>query len=566
MIASPHLAERSMPKFFNSDLAELTHQLAISPRRLRVEQLNGIENLLGLVEEGSSYPYDFVCYHITGYRKRSNEAEFSIPGKAMVADLVTMAEVISRKANMSFEEITEPYLSQPQVAERLGVSTKTVRRWRSRGLMGLRVVYKDGVNRLAFLERSLQRFNRQHPGLVAKGSSFSQLTSKEKQHIVDLAREIIAETPMKLHACAQLVAKETGRAVETVRYTLRRYDQRHREDAIFAPGGMAVHSQRHLAMWRCHQTGESIGSIASAFDTTKAQTQRILRHIQVETWKQTPLEWMHNELFDSPAADKFILDEAEPEASSAALPKAPKDLPPYLQALYQTPLLTFAQEQYLFRRYNYLKCRTETTIRAIDSEAATQPQVDAVEAAMSEIDALRRRIVRSNLRLVVSITKKHVGWRPDFFEIISDGNISLMRAVEKFDYARGNKFSTYATWAIVKNYARSIPEQHYRYSRYITGQDELLAVAADYRAVPTSDTERRQLRDVITAGLEVLPPREREIVSHHFGLNGDGGSLTLEQIGKRFGVTKERIRQIERRALNTLREVLPANLVDALGD
>ena len=77
-------------------------------------------------------------------------------------------------------------------------------------------------------------------------------------------------------------------------------------------------------------------------------------------------------------------------------------------------------------------------------------------------------MVEANLRLVVSIAKRHVTPANDFFSLVSDGNISLIRAVEKFDYARGNKFSTYASWAIMKNFARSIPdEKHYR-ERYVT--------------------------------------------------------------------------------------------------
>ena len=87
-------------------------------------------------------------------------------------------------------------------------------------------------------------------------------------------------------------------------------------------------------------------------------------------------------------------------------------------------------------------------------------------AIMDQIDELyegavlvKNKIVQSNLRLVVSIAKRHVASTDDFFALVSDGNMSLIRAVEKFDYSRGNKFSTYASWAIMKNFARTIPER-----------------------------------------------------------------------------------------------------------
>ena len=164
----------------------------------------------------------------------------------------------------------------------------------------------------------------------------------------------------------------------------------------------------------------------------------------------------------------------------------------------------------------------------------------------------------------MSIAKKHVGWSPQFFEVISDGNISLMRAVDRFDYALGNRFSTYATWAITKNYARTIPQQHYYGARYMTGNDELLSQAADTsQQVQPNAGDQQRVRELISAGLGELTEREREIVSSHFGLGARGAGATLEQLGKRFGVTKERVRQIEQKALARLRDVFHPSLADA---
>ncbi|UCF33776.1 MAG: hypothetical protein JSV78_00400, partial [Phycisphaerales bacterium] len=117
-----------MAKFLNRDLADLTHQLTLSPRRLRMEQVAGIEHLLRLVEPDCTYPYEFVCYHVTKYQSRRSEPKPLVPGKALIADLVTMAEVISRKANLSVGELDQGFLTQEQVAEELSVSTKTIRR------------------------------------------------------------------------------------------------------------------------------------------------------------------------------------------------------------------------------------------------------------------------------------------------------------------------------------------------------------------------------------------------------------------------------------------------------
>ena len=555
-----------MPKFYNSDMADLAHQLTISPRRLRVEQIHGIEELLAVIDPERAYPFDLICYTITRFRKKGPTTCPSVPGKALINDLVSMAEFLTRKSSLSVSEIGEPLETHVDLSSQLEVSTKTIRRWRSRGLMGIRAVCDDGVNRLVFLRSTIDRFVKQNKELVAKGASFKQLTASERDGIVERARELVSKQSIRLHTVARTISAETGRAVETVRYTLRRYDEANADTAVFVGPRKSPYDERCLAIWQCHKAGESTASIARAFECPETQIEQVLREVEVRTWKDTPLECIHNQLFDAPNADKIILDVPEPQAAPPGRIAIPKDLPPYLRALYQTPLLAAEQEADLFRRYNYLKCKTARKVEALDPEEATADQIDAVRTLMDSIDSIRRRITAANLRLVVSIAKKHVGRAPDFFEVVSDGNVSLMRAVEKFDYARGNKFSTYATWAIVKNYARSIPEQRYRGARYVTGQEAVLDNAADHRLAPAPQSDRKRVREMIAAALGSLTDREREIVTGHFGLAKRDGTLTLEQLGKRFGVTKERIRQIEQRALAQLRETLSPSLVDALAN
>jgi len=167
----------------------------------------------------------------------------------------------------------------------------------------------------------------------------------------------------------------------------------------------------------------------------------------------------------------------------------------------------------------------------------------------------------------VSIAKKHVGVGSSFFETISDGNMSLMRAVENFDYSRGFKFSTYASWAIMKNYARTIPEEKYHCTRFATGQEEILETSADPRLASEAGTaamDTEKVRQLLAAGMRELDERERTVVSQHFGLFGQGGAKTLEELGQRFGVTKERIRQIEAKAMTKLREILGPKAADLM--
>jgi RNA polymerase primary sigma factor/RNA polymerase sigma factor len=158
------------------------------------------------------------------------------------------------------------------------------------------------------------------------------------------------------------------------------------------------------------------------------------------------------------------------------------------------------------------------------------------------------------LRLVVSIAKRHVGGSDEFFELVSDGNMSLIRAVEKFDYSRGNKFSTYASWAIMKNFARTIPDGYKQRDRFRSGSDEMFVAAEDNRSDQYEQESAQQTREAaVERILSRLDEREQKIIISRFGLDHRQEPRTLKEVGAEMGVTKERVRQIEARALMKLR-------------
>ena len=321
------------------------------------------------------------------------------------------------------------------------------------GLMGIRAVFGDGVTRLVFLRGTVERFRRQRQALVAKGASFKQLTSAERKRIVERARELLRLKPAKLHAVARMIAEETGRAVETVRYTLRRYDASGKGEPLFAGNGHGLGSPREVSIWASFQEGMAREALAREHGCSVASIDAVLRVVQVRLWRHEPPDYISNELFDASDAEARILGGPEPEGRGAPTAKPPRGLPAYLQTLYTIPLLTFEQEQDLFRRFNYVKHKAARLIKKLEPEEAREDELDIVRGWLAQADEFKQRIVQANLRLVVSIARKHVAATSDFFEVVSDGNMSLLRAVDKFDYARGNKFSTYASWAIMKNYA-----------------------------------------------------------------------------------------------------------------
>lgn len=245
--------------------------------------------------------------------------------------------------------------------------------------------------------------------------------------------------------------------------------------------------------------------------------------------------------------------------------KTPAGLPAYLQALYEYPLLTKGQEQYLFRRMNFLFYFCDTQ-RPTDGRATLR--VRFWNRCYDEAMEARQLILKSNLRIAVHFAKLFSGGDLEQFdEYVSDGNMALFRAVRGFDFSKGFKFSTYAFWAVQKQLARSRNLRRRQAARFPTLEPFYEVDMGDWTYVGTADVsdlllsrEIPQEEQAVTieeaAGIpalfNVLTDIEKFIIEHRFGLNGKD-QLTLKATGEFMCLSKERVRQIETRALHKMR-------------
>jgi RNA polymerase primary sigma factor len=528
-------------------------QVRFAPREKKIEQVDNAERLLRELKSDRDYNFEFVCFKVTGFRPEKAPI-VKISGDDLRQDLHSFIEDLSESADVSAEEFSQPVHTVDDLSKMFNVSTKTISRWRQQGLVSRKFIFDGGRKRVGFLHTSVDQFIKNNREKVKRGERFSQLSEFDKDDIIERARRLARAGGCPAEVTRR-IAKHMDRSVETIRYTIKRFDQLNPEMAVFPDQTGPLNLEMKERIYADFAGGKSADSISKRYCRTKTTVYRVINEMRAKMVIELPLDFMDNPEFHRKAAEKRIVHAEMPvPETTTRRTKPPAGLPRYLASLYEVGLLTREQEQYLFRKYNFLKHQASKLRNNLDPANARSSEMDEIERLFEQAVKIKNRIVQSNLRLVVSIAKRHVNASEDFFQLVSDGNMSLIRAVEKFDYSRGNKFSTYASWAIMKNFARTIPGEFKQRDRFRPTSEEVFLSRADERSnryIQESEQQRREQQ--VNRILESLDDREQKIIISRFGLDYSQEPLTLKEVGEALGVTKERIRQIQTRALNKLR-------------
>ena len=529
-------------------------QVRYAPRHKKVEQIERAERLIGEIDPRKTYTYEYLCYRITDYRPDA------VPGNTMLGaaakhDLRLFVEDVSDAADIRADEMLEQVHTVADLSKLFKVSTKTISRWREQGLVSRRFIF-GSRKRVGFLRSSVERFVAKNNDRVKRGERFSQLMPEERDEIIDLARRLASAGACPSEV-ARRIAEQANRSVETIRYTLKQFDDKHPDLAVFPSRTGPLTEETKQKMYQQYRRRVSVDVLARRYCRTRTSVYRIVNEMRANRILELPLDYIQNDSFAKKKLEAEILDSMPEVDSAGRKPRAPAGLPPYLASLYDTPLLNREQEYHLFRKFNYLKYKASQLRDSLVPARAKCATMEEIEQLYEQAVRIKNQLVQCNLRLVVSIAKRHVNATDDFFTLVSDGNMSLIRAVEKFDYSRGNKFSTYASWAIMKNFARTIPHEFKHRDRFRTSLEELFTSQEDGRGDQVGEESAQRLRsEQVNKILSRLDDREQKIIISRFGLDYRQEPRTLKEVGAEMGVTKERVRQIEARALDKLRQAV----------
>jgi RNA polymerase primary sigma factor len=474
-----------------SEFQKLYESLEDKTNSVKKKILDDIASKLYFFNPKKSYYLSYI-FNSIGRETTSKE---KIKGAEAQEELCELYEELSASMNLTERELPN-ILSRQELKELFNVTTRTINRWRKQGLVADKFK-KDGKKALGFRDEIVETFILKNKLKVQKASVASRVTPLERKEILEFFDRVVQAGVPKAEAVILLV-EEYQRSVGTIRTILK-------EAEYPTPNTEAVYLD--------YLQNIPEEYILLKHFITKTELQTIIRDERIAALEQLDLEYYTYEEFENP---KELLSNTIP--------------------FKEGKLLTKEEEAILFKQLNYYKY--------LAKNASKSKKWTSVEKNYKKVVEIRNIIWRFNSRLVWNIARRQYRIL-DLQEWVNEGQEALFRAIECFDVSKGNKFSTYATTAIINYYTKTHKKENKRMER-------MAMLPFEYLESTVESPVKQESLEVLYEALDLLEEREREILTIRFALEG-GEPQTLREVAKKYKITAERVRQIEVKAFEKIK-------------
>lgn len=506
-------------------LSQAALQACLCTQEERITFLRALISVYDALKDRQRLPASELCKALCLPPKfKFRSAELSL--KRLSAAIPKMLQFVAEKTGMNADEWPEPMVPLRMFCRTLGIESSAMPPAVSSQLLALSLLNSTPIPHVFVRKSDIDRFLSRNRLLLVRLHPYKQLSKEEKKHILAEARKTGAPRNWtEVDALTRQIAAQQGHLPELVRQVL---------------------IAKFLS---CKQS--------SLFDKqAMSGSQTLSPGKQLKFWQGCSAQWMHCSLFDLPCADRLILQ--------APMVEQKRGMPQFrMSADFPIPLpylLSAAAEHDLFCRYNYLKCRTARLVRRLNPAQVRLVEIQEISAGLAAVRDLRSQICEANLGLVLSMARRspsrHAGGSLNLGELVSEGLPGLLRAIDRFDFSRGFKFSTYACRAIKTALSKGKALESRHAARFLSPLEELFALVPAPKGPTPDDVEHNKaVIGRLREAMRSLSYIERKVLGMRYPRNSEA-RVTLEQAGVELKLSKERIRQIQNAALQKLREAL----------
>ncbi|MEM6258098.1 MAG: helix-turn-helix domain-containing protein [Planctomycetota bacterium] len=428
-------------------LSDLTRQLLYSPSDKRAEVVRHAEHLHDDLEPQKNYPIDFVVYRLTDRRVPPSE-NVMLVGEAIKPDLRLLIDALSRSIEMRCDE-NDPCLTTNELAESLGVSTKTVARWRDAGLRW-RWGVREQANKLMVLipKSALDAFQQGQPDRLSSATGFTRLSEDEKSRLIRRARRLAEATDSLPQTILAHLSKRTGRSIEAIRQQIQRHDRAFPDQAAFTDRTGPLTDQQKTEIDDAYSRGITVAVLCGQFRKTRSTIYRAIHEGQARRITALKLYAVYSPIFDRDDADEVLMRPIVRQGKERSLgSEVIRGLPENIRPLYNRSIEPDDVVRSLIIRYNFQKHRAIHQQELIKQGPPRASDLRVFNQFYHRIQQGRGEVIAAVLAVTLSLVLRQLpsGQRGNMSRLIpllSQAAEVLVREIDRFDASVAHPFES----------------------------------------------------------------------------------------------------------------------------